>query len=86
MRTSIPSFSEFVSPLHELLEAVYVRSGKWTKTAAARISLQEVGWNADHQRVFKSCQTALANATTLAHPSPDKRVCLYTCSKLNPCA
>ena len=78
MRTSIPSFSELVSPLHELLEAVYVRSGKRTKTAAARISLHEVGWSADHLRVFESCQTALANATTLAHPSPDKRVCLYT--------
>ena len=57
---------------------MYVRSGKRTKTAAARISLHAVGWSADHLRVFESCQTALANATTLAHPSPDKRVCLYT--------
>jgi hypothetical protein len=78
MRTAIPSFSELVFPIHELLEAVYARSGKRTKKAAARISLHEVGWNADHQQVFKSCQTALAHATTLAHPSTDKRVCLYT--------
>jgi hypothetical protein len=78
MRTAIHSFSELVFPIPELLEAVYARSGKRTKKAAARISLHEVGWNADHQQVFKSCQTALAHATTLAHPSTGKRVCLYT--------
>jgi RNase H-like domain found in reverse transcriptase/Reverse transcriptase (RNA-dependent DNA polymerase)/Integrase core domain/Integrase zinc binding domain len=78
MRMAIPAYTELLSPLHTLLEAVYARSGKRTKVAASRIQLLDVGWSSDHLRVFKSCQTALAHATTLAHPSSAKRLCLYT--------
>jgi RNase H-like domain found in reverse transcriptase len=79
MRTSIPSFSALTSPLHQVLEDVYARAGgKRTKTSAARILLSEAGWTEKHAEAFKSCQTALAQATTLAHPASDKRVCLYT--------
>jgi RNase H-like domain found in reverse transcriptase len=79
MRTSIPSFSALICPLHKLLEAVYARTGgKRTKTSAARIPLSDVGWTSEHAEAFQSWQNALANATNLAHPSTGKRVCLYT--------
>jgi hypothetical protein len=78
MRTTIPSFSELLSPLHSLLELVYAKAGRRTKSAVSRIPLSEVVWDPSHLVVFKSCQTVLANATTLAHPSADKRICLYT--------
>jgi RNase H-like domain found in reverse transcriptase/Reverse transcriptase (RNA-dependent DNA polymerase) len=79
MRTAIPSFSALVSPLHQILEDVYARAdGKRTKTSVGRILLSEVGWNAEHTEAFASCQTALAQATKLAHPDQEKRVCLYT--------
>jgi RNase H-like domain found in reverse transcriptase len=73
------SFSVLVSPLHQLLEKVYARAdGKRTKTSVARILLSEVGWTAEHTEAFASCQTALAQATTLAHPDQAKRAFLYT--------
>jgi hypothetical protein len=78
MRTAIPSFSELLSPLQSILELVYAKAGHRTKSAVSRIPLLEVVWDPSHLAVFKSCQTALANATTLAHPSADKRICLYT--------
>ena len=79
MRTAIPSFAELVSPLHKLLEAVYAQAGgKRTKSAAARVSLSDVGWSNIHIKAFTDCQKALARAATLAHPSADKRICLYT--------
>jgi hypothetical protein len=75
MRTAIPSFPKIVSPLHSLLEAVHARTGgKWTKTAAAHISLSTLGWTAERTAAFTACQTALAHATSLAHPSQSKRV------------
>jgi hypothetical protein len=79
MRTAIPSFSTLVSPLHKLLEVVYARAGgKRTKTAVARVLLAEAGWTDTHQKAFECCQNALSHATTLSHPSYEKRVCLYT--------
>ena len=79
MRTAIPAFSTLVSPLHTLLETAYARAGgKRTKAAVSRILLSEVGWTGAHAEAFEKCQNALANATTLAHPSPEKRICLYT--------
>jgi Reverse transcriptase (RNA-dependent DNA polymerase) len=79
MRTAIPAFTTLVSPLHTLLELAYSRAdGKRTKAAVARITLSEVGWTCAHAAAFEKCQSALANARTLAHPSPDKRICLYT--------
>jgi RNase H-like domain found in reverse transcriptase/Reverse transcriptase (RNA-dependent DNA polymerase)/Integrase zinc binding domain/Integrase core domain len=79
MRTAIPSFSTLTAPLHNLLECVYsVTGGKRTKTAVARILLSGAGWREMHTEAFKSCQNALSHAATLAHPSRDKRVCLYT--------
>jgi RNase H-like domain found in reverse transcriptase len=79
MRTAIPSFSTLTAPLRNLLECVYsLTGGKRTKTAVARIILSSAGWNDMHTGAFKSCQNALSQAATLAHPSRDKRVCLYT--------
>jgi transposase InsO family protein len=79
MRTAIPSFSTLVSPLHKLLEIVYTRAGgKRTKTAVARVLIADAGWTDTHQKAFECCQNALSHATTLSHPSYEKRVCLYT--------
>jgi RNase H-like domain found in reverse transcriptase len=58
---------------------VYARAnGRRTKTAAAQIPLSEVGWTALHADAFSACKTALENAVVLAHPSDEKRLCLYT--------
>jgi RNase H-like domain found in reverse transcriptase/Reverse transcriptase (RNA-dependent DNA polymerase)/Integrase core domain/Integrase zinc binding domain/Chromo (CHRromatin Organisation MOdifier) domain len=79
MRTAIPMFSTLIAPLQDLLEHVYAYAGsKRTRTAAAKVLLSDVGWDASHSAVFQACQTALINSVTLAHLSPDQRVCLYT--------
>jgi RNase H-like domain found in reverse transcriptase len=79
MRTSIPSFATLIAPLHILLESVYqAAGGKRTKTAAAKVQLHLVGWTSHHADVLAACKESLLHAATLAHPSPDRRLCLYT--------
>jgi RNase H-like domain found in reverse transcriptase len=79
MRTAIPSFTQLVSPLQRLLEAVYVAAaGTRTRTAVAKISLSQVGWDGSHTDAMQACKDALQHSVTLAHPSPSKRLCLYT--------
>jgi hypothetical protein len=79
MRTAVPEFAQLVSPLHHLLEAVYDKAGgERTKRAAAQVALSDAGWNGAHIDAFKACKAALEQATTLAHPSLERRVCLYT--------
>jgi RNase H-like domain found in reverse transcriptase len=79
MRSAIPQFSTLIYTLHDLLELVYARdNGRRTKTAAAKIPLSEVGWTALHAAAFSACKTAFEIAVVLAHPSEEKRLCLYT--------
>jgi RNase H-like domain found in reverse transcriptase len=77
MRTSLLAFTTMIAPLHCLMEKVYARAGnKRTKAAVAKISL--AGWTEEHTQCFQACQSALEHSVTLAHPSLEKRVCLYT--------
>jgi RNase H-like domain found in reverse transcriptase len=79
MRTSIPSFATLIASLQILLESVYqAAGGKRTKTAAAKVQLHLVGWTAHHADVLAACKESLLHTATLAHPSPDLRLCLYT--------
>ena len=78
MRTSIPSFATLISPLQDLLEAVYSHAGKRTKSAASKILLSKVGWSPSHAESFRVCQQAIEHAVTLAHPHSGKRLCVYS--------
>jgi hypothetical protein len=79
MRTGLPGYSTMVSPLHALMEATYeTAGGKRTKHAVSKVALADVGWSEEHMACFLQCQNALENLVTLAHPSPEKRICMYT--------
>jgi RNase H-like domain found in reverse transcriptase len=79
MRTAIPSFTQLVSPLQRLFEAVYVAAaGTRTRTAVAKISLSQVGWDGSYTDAMQACKDAFLHSVTLAHPSPSKRLCIYT--------
>jgi hypothetical protein len=78
MRTSIPSFDTLIAPLQTLLESVYeAAGGKRTKTAAAKVQLHLASWTTHHAEVLAACKNSLLHEATLAHPSPDIRLCLY---------
>jgi RNase H-like domain found in reverse transcriptase len=79
MRTGLPNYSVMIAPLHALIEAAYGRAGgKRTKNAVSKVMLCDVGWSAEHEKCFRLCQSALENLVTLAHVTPQKRICMYT--------
>lgn len=78
MRNAIPDFSSIVPPLSEMLEKVYTKDGKRTKTSEARISLSSIGWGRNEYESFDRCKTALENQVTLAHRDEAQRLCAYT--------
>ena len=78
MRFTIPKFSRIMETLSKVLEQVYTKGGGRTKRAASKITLDATFWNSDHDQTFKVVKEALRNAVTLAHPDPEKILCLFT--------
>ncbi|KAH9109321.1 hypothetical protein AeMF1_015598 [Aphanomyces euteiches] len=78
MRANIPEYSALVAPLTKLLDIGAKAAASRKKTALARVSLSSIGWCEDHAECFESVKTTLQRMVPLAHPDPDKMVCLYT--------
>ena len=77
--TSIPRFAERVAPLRELLEAAYAKAGgRRKKKCAAKILLNDLGWDEKHEVAFKDLQEQLQEATRLAHRDPEMTLCVHT--------
>jgi len=68
MRAAIPEFTKTMSPLSDLLEKAYQDAGRRTRRAVSKVKLADLGWHEEHSKAFQDMKTALANATTLAHP------------------
>lgn len=77
MRTSIPSYSELIAPLHDLLEKAYTAVGSRTRKAVRRYNLRS-SWGPNHDQAFAKVKKQLAASTELAHPNPDCNMCLFT--------
>ena len=77
MRSAIPDYSRVVSPLHNLMEQCYSRSGKRTKRSVCNIALSGQ-WGADYTSSFNQIREHLANALKLAHPKPDHFLCFFS--------
>ncbi|KAF0729338.1 hypothetical protein Ae201684_013084 [Aphanomyces euteiches] len=78
MRANIPEYSALVAPLTKLLDIGAKAAASRKKTALARVSLSSIGWCEDHAECFESVKTTLQRMVPLAHPDPEKMVCLYT--------
>ena len=77
MRNSIPSYSQRIAPLHQLLETFYTRAGKRTKRALRNLSLSN-SWGATHDSAFADIKQQIAAFVKLAHPKSDHNMCLFT--------
>ena len=77
MRNSIPSYSELIAPLRQLLEEYYTRTGKRTKRALRNLSLSN-SWGTQHDSAFADIKSQLAASVKLAHPNSDHSMCLFT--------
>ena len=78
MKAGIPEFNKLIEPLHRLMEDVYARAGKRTKTCVARVALHDAGWNESHKNAFQKCKEALSSQVKLSHRDYSKRLCVYT--------
>ncbi|KAH9184507.1 hypothetical protein AeNC1_013517, partial [Aphanomyces euteiches] len=78
MRANIPEYSALVALLTKLLDIGAKVAASRKKTALARVSLSSIGWCEDHVECFESVKTTLQRMVPLAHPDPDKMVCMYT--------
>lgn len=78
VKLGIPNFTDIVSPLHELMEEVYSRSGKRTTRAVSRLQLSDIGWSDSHESAFSDCKKALAHQVTLRHHDESLRLSVYT--------
>lgn len=68
-----------VSPLQNILTVVLATTRpKRTKAAAKRVQLDACGWSEATDIALQQFKNALANACTLAHPSEDAELCLFT--------
>ncbi|ETN16098.1 hypothetical protein PPTG_21866 [Phytophthora nicotianae INRA-310] len=54
------------------------RPGGRKKTKVRSVPLCNVGWSAEEVACLELCKAALQNAVQLAHPDPDKRLCVFT--------
>lgn len=76
MRNAIPDFPAVIRPMSNFLERVYAQAEKRTKTAAGRVILSVVGWNAPEAESFNQCKTILENQVVLAHRDNNPHLCV----------
>ncbi len=74
----MPGYNRVVQPLADLMEAVYKAGGGRTKQKVQNVELCQVGWNRQHDACLEDCKQMLAKAACLAHPDPEKSVCVFT--------
>ena len=78
MRSSIPNYSKFVEPLHNLIEKIYSKAGgKRTKREIRNLSIA-AEWGATHDDAFSAIIKQLAAAVKLSHSKSDFELCLFT--------
>ena len=77
MRTSLPNYAAVIAPLHDLLEQVYAKTGKRTKTAIRKQTLDNL-WGREHDEAFHNIKQQLAAAVKLAHVKENYLICLFT--------
>eukprot|EP00918_Siedleckia_nematoides_P052068 GHVU01113815.1.p1 GENE.GHVU01113815.1~~GHVU01113815.1.p1 ORF type:complete len:414 (+),score=39.27 GHVU01113815.1:150-1244(+) len=81
MRSHIPWFSHLSQPLWAALIKIKTYLGKpaANKAACAKVELSEkVGWDDTCKKAFTTIKNAIARATKLAHPDPDKEFLVFT--------
>ena len=77
MRNSIPSYSQRIAPLHDLLESCYKEVGKRSKKALRKLSIT-TSWGASHDAAFSDIKKQLIASVKLALPKLDQNLCLFT--------
>ena len=77
MRNSIPSYSQRIAPLHDLLESCYKEVGKRSKQALRKLSIT-TSWGASHDAAFADIKKQLIASVKLALPKLDQNLCLFT--------
>ncbi|GMF55193.1 unnamed protein product [Phytophthora fragariaefolia] len=77
MRMSLPAYNELTSPLSAFMEKVYAAAGRRKKSMVRQIVLAELGWSEPEMSALQRCKDALEHALTLAHPDPEKRLCVF---------
>lgn len=76
MRTAIPDFSQLILPLHDLLEANYIKHN--TRKTTRLINRPILAWGDEHQVAFQRLITAITDQATLTTADPCQRLCLFT--------
>jgi hypothetical protein len=74
MRSSIPSFSQEISPLQTLL-CTRSREVQTSKTKILRKI--PLNWTEQHEQCFQKMKDILKNLTKLTHFDPTKELCFY---------
>jgi hypothetical protein len=78
MRQSLPAFNKLTQPLALMMERVYELAGGRKKTQVRKVMLLAAGWGPEQDACLEQCKAALNQALQLAHPKPDKRLCVFT--------
>ncbi|KAG3098431.1 hypothetical protein PI125_g15326 [Phytophthora idaei] len=78
IRIAIPAFNKLAAPLSKLMEKVYQQAGGRKNNQVRKILLGDAGWGDAEGECLEQCKEALKNALQLAHPTPGKRLSVYT--------
>ena len=77
MRSSIPRYTELISPLHKLMESIYKKTGKRAKKSVAKFKLSEL-WEKQHDVSFDNIKHTLAQSIKLAYPKKNYSTCVFS--------
>ena len=78
MSIAIPEFARRVSPLTDMLEVAYKKSGKRTKSSIKKFQLRELSWGTIHTQAFESIQDSLREAVKMSYVDSEKVTCVFT--------
>lgn len=77
--SSIPRFTERISPLRQLLEVAYAKAnGIRKKKSIGKFALSILGWNDTHDQAFQDLQNQIQEATSMSHRDTNMVLCIST--------
>lgn len=75
--SKVSEFQRIVATLEKLLESTYRKTGRQTKRSIHGLAIRKLSWGAKELNAFYSLQDSLRHAIQLAHPNPNKTICVY---------
>jgi hypothetical protein len=78
LQMTLPDYAKTIAPLMSFMEKVYKVAKGRSKKRVKGILLKTLGWGVEQDRSWENVKQMLLRSVTLAHPDPQKTVCIFT--------